>query len=126
MVDRGIALSFLDPGARRGWLVSTTPRPLYSREKPVTHYAGGWMGSRVVLDVCEKSRPHRDFFFLMNQFIFLITNQSNSVHCPQSGYKSSVLSKPMPLFSLSMFSVSHTHQCLVTMLSMRVHYNTTR
>jgi hypothetical protein len=31
-VDRGIALSFLDPGARRGWVVSTTPRyPLYRR-----------------------------------------------------------------------------------------------
>jgi hypothetical protein len=40
-VDRGIALSFLDPGARRGWVVSTTPRPLYLRERPGTHYAGG-------------------------------------------------------------------------------------
>jgi hypothetical protein len=28
-VDKGIALPFRDLGARRGWEVSTTPRPLY-------------------------------------------------------------------------------------------------
>jgi hypothetical protein len=28
MVNRVIALFFLDPGARRGWVVSTTPWPL--------------------------------------------------------------------------------------------------
>jgi hypothetical protein len=59
-VDRGIALSFLDPGARRGWMVSTTSRPLYPRERPGTQYTGGWVGPRAGLDVCEKSRPHRD------------------------------------------------------------------
>jgi hypothetical protein len=37
MVDRGIALSFLDLGAIRGWMVSTTTRPLYPRERPGTH-----------------------------------------------------------------------------------------
>jgi hypothetical protein len=61
-VDRGIALSFLDPGAR-GWVVSTTPRPLYPRERPGTHYTGDWVGPMAGLDVCEKSRHHRDFFF---------------------------------------------------------------
>jgi hypothetical protein len=59
-VDRGIALPFLDPGARRGWVVSTTPRPLYPREWPGTHCTGGWVGPRAGLDRCEKSRPHRD------------------------------------------------------------------
>jgi hypothetical protein len=59
-VDRGIALSFLDPGARRGWVVSITPRPLYPLERPGTHYTGNWVGPRAGLDVCEKSRPHRD------------------------------------------------------------------
>jgi hypothetical protein len=34
-VDRGRALSFLDLGARRGWVVSTTPRPLYPGKDPV-------------------------------------------------------------------------------------------
>jgi hypothetical protein len=57
---RGIALLFLDLGARRGWVVRTTPRPLYPRERPGTHYTGGWVGPRAGLDVCEKSRPHRD------------------------------------------------------------------
>jgi hypothetical protein len=33
----GIALLFLDLDARRGWVVSTTPRPLYPRERPGTH-----------------------------------------------------------------------------------------
>jgi hypothetical protein len=49
-----------DLGARRGWVVSTTPRPLYPRERPGTHCTGGWVGPRAGLDICEKSRPHRD------------------------------------------------------------------
>jgi hypothetical protein len=44
-------------------VVSTTPRPLYHRERPGTHCTGGWVGPRAGLDVCEKSRPHRDFCF---------------------------------------------------------------
>jgi hypothetical protein len=31
---RGIALLFPDLGARKGWVVSTTPRPHYPRERP--------------------------------------------------------------------------------------------
>jgi hypothetical protein len=57
---RGIALLFLDLGARREWVVSTTPRPLYPRGRPGTHCTGGWVGPRAGLDVCENSRPHRD------------------------------------------------------------------
>jgi hypothetical protein len=57
---RGIALLFLDLGARRGWVVSTTPRSLYPRERTGTHCTGGWVSPRAGLDVCEKSRPHRD------------------------------------------------------------------
>jgi hypothetical protein len=57
---RGIALLFLDLGARRGWVVSTTPRPFYPRERPGTHCTGGWVGLRAGLDVREISRPHRD------------------------------------------------------------------
>jgi hypothetical protein len=56
----GIALLILDLGARREWVVSTTPRPLYPREIPGTHCTGGWVGPRAGLDVCEKFRPHRD------------------------------------------------------------------
>jgi hypothetical protein len=58
-----IAVLILDLGARRGWLVSTTPRPLYPWERPGTHCIGCWMGPSAGLDVCEKSRPHRDFVF---------------------------------------------------------------
>jgi hypothetical protein len=61
MVSRGIALLFLNLGARTGWVVSTTPRPLYPRERPGTHCTGGWVGLRVGLDVCEKSRPQSGF-----------------------------------------------------------------
>jgi hypothetical protein len=59
-VDRGIALPFLDRGARRGWVVSTTHRPLYPREIPSIHFTEGWVGPRAGLDMCEKSRPHWD------------------------------------------------------------------
>jgi len=34
-VGRGIALLFHDRGTRRGWVVSSTPRPLYPGEDPV-------------------------------------------------------------------------------------------
>jgi hypothetical protein len=59
-VDRGIAPPFRDLGARREWVVSTTPRPLYLRETPGTPCTGGWVDPRAGLDVCEKSHPHRD------------------------------------------------------------------
>jgi hypothetical protein len=52
---RGTALLFLDLGTRRGWVVSTMPRPLYPRERPGTHCTGGWVGPRAGLDVCEKN-----------------------------------------------------------------------
>jgi hypothetical protein len=53
-VDRGIALSIRDLGAKMGWVVSTTPRPFYPRERPGTHCTGGWVGPRAGLDVCKK------------------------------------------------------------------------
>jgi hypothetical protein len=42
------------------------PRPLYPRERPGIHCTEGWVGPRVGLNVCEKSRPHRDFCFCFN------------------------------------------------------------
>ena len=36
--------------------VSTTPRPLYPRERPDTHCTGDWVGHRSGLDACGKSR----------------------------------------------------------------------
>jgi hypothetical protein len=50
----GIALLFLDLGTRMGWVVSTTPWPLYPRDRPGTHCTGGWVGTRAGMDVCEK------------------------------------------------------------------------
>jgi hypothetical protein len=58
--SRGIAVLILDPGASWGWMVNTTPRPLYPQERLGTHCIGGWVGPRAGLDVCEKSRPHGD------------------------------------------------------------------
>jgi hypothetical protein len=59
--SRGINLPILDLGARWGWVVSTTPRPLYPWERPGTHCTGGWVGPRAGLDVCENSRPPPGF-----------------------------------------------------------------
>jgi hypothetical protein len=57
---RVIALPILDPGAKKGWAVSATPRPLYPWNRPGTDCTGGWVVPRGGLDVCEKSRPHQD------------------------------------------------------------------
>ena len=40
-----------------GWVVNATPRPLYPRERPDTHFTEGWMGPRAGLFGCGKSRP---------------------------------------------------------------------
>jgi len=46
-VGRGIALLFHDRGTRRGWVVNSTPRPHFTpRERPGTHFTGGWEGPR--------------------------------------------------------------------------------
>ena len=53
-VGRGIALLFHDRGTRRGWVVSSTQQhtsaALYPRERPGTHFTGGWVGPRAGLD----------------------------------------------------------------------------
>ena len=59
-VGRGIALLFHDQGTRRGWVVSSTPRPHFTPRKdpvPILQEAGWapelvWTGG--------KSRPHRE------------------------------------------------------------------
>ena len=43
-----------------GWVVNATLRPLYPRERPGAHCIGGWVGLRVGLDGCGKSRLHWD------------------------------------------------------------------
>ena len=59
-VGRGIALLFHDRGTRRGWVVSSTPRPHFTPGKdpvPIVQEAG-WAPGPVWTD--GKSRPHRD------------------------------------------------------------------
>jgi hypothetical protein len=43
-----------------GWVVNTTPRPLYPRKRPGTHCIGGWACRTDGLNGCGKSRLHRD------------------------------------------------------------------
>ena len=57
----GIALPFHDLGASWRWDISTTPRPLYPRERPGTRCTGGWVGPTAGLDWCGKSRPPPGF-----------------------------------------------------------------
>jgi hypothetical protein len=42
------------------------PAALPPEKIPWTHCIGGWVGPRAGLDGCEKSRPHRDFFFCLS------------------------------------------------------------
>jgi hypothetical protein len=39
------------------WVVNATPLPLYPKERPSTHFIGGWVGPRPGPDGCVKSRP---------------------------------------------------------------------
>jgi hypothetical protein len=39
-------------------VVSTTPRPLYPRERAGTNCTGGWVGPRIGQDVCEIGGQH--------------------------------------------------------------------
>jgi hypothetical protein len=56
-VSGGIAHLFLNLGARRGCVVSITPWPPISRERPGAHCTGGWVGPGAGMDMCGKSRP---------------------------------------------------------------------
>ena len=59
-VGRGITLLFHDRGTRRGWVVSSTPRPHFTPRKdpvPILQEAG-WASGPVWTG--GKSRPHRD------------------------------------------------------------------
>jgi hypothetical protein len=51
--------SVLNLGARWGWVVSATPRPLHSRERPSTHCFVGSVGPTTDLEGCGRSRHHR-------------------------------------------------------------------
>jgi hypothetical protein len=54
---------FLDLSTSWRWVVSFTPRPLYTRERaPGTHCIGGWVDPRAGLDNIEKWKfwPYRD------------------------------------------------------------------
>jgi hypothetical protein len=42
---------FFNLGARRGWVVNATTRPLYHLERLGTHCIGSWVGPRAGLDV---------------------------------------------------------------------------
>jgi len=59
-VGRAIAVLFHDRGIRRGWVVSSTPRPQFTPGKYLVHILqdAGWApGSN---RTGGKSRPHRD------------------------------------------------------------------
>jgi len=57
-VGRGIALLFHDRGTRR-WMSGQqhAPAALYPRERPGTHFTGGWVGPRAGLDERKTSSP---------------------------------------------------------------------
>ena len=59
-VGRGIALLFHDHGTRRGWVVSSTPRPHFTpgKDPVLILQEAGWAPGPVWTG--GKSRPHRD------------------------------------------------------------------
>ena len=59
-VGRGIALLFHDRGTRRGWVVSSTPRPHFTPGKDPVPILQEGMGAPWPVWTGGKSRPHRD------------------------------------------------------------------
>jgi len=57
-LGRGVALLFHDLGTRKGVSGQQhTPVALYPRERPGTHFTGGWVGPRAGLDWQKISSP---------------------------------------------------------------------
>ena len=54
---RSVAVHTRDSGARRGWVVSATPWPLYARKGPGAYCTGGWVGLSGGLDGYGKFCP---------------------------------------------------------------------
>ena len=85
--SRGIALPFHDHGTRRRWVLSVTPRPLFTpRERPGTHCTGGWVGPRAGLDRCGKSRPPSSFDSrtvqpIASRYTYWATRPTNTIVC---------------------------------------------
>jgi len=71
MYSSTISLNF---GARWGWVVNATPRPLYPCEWPSTHCIGAWVGSRAGLNECGKLRHHQKLRNLPNEFKISFTD----------------------------------------------------
>jgi len=82
-VGRGIVLLFHDCGTRRGWVVSSMPRPHFIPGKdpvPIVQEAGWapgpiWMGG--------KSRPHRDSIWTVQpvaQSLYRLSYPAHTVH----------------------------------------------
>jgi hypothetical protein len=55
--DICIAPTRLQPGARRIWVVSNRPRPLYRRKRHGNHFTDGWVGFVAGLDGTKNLSP---------------------------------------------------------------------
>ena len=78
-------------------MVSSTPRPHFTpRERPGTHFTGGWVGPRAGLDV-RKSRPQRDSIRdrpARSQSLYRLSYRAphcviyfHDINCPNAVYK---------------------------------------
>ena len=69
-LGRCIALLFHDRGTRRGWVVSSTPRPHFTPGKDRVHILqdAGWAAGPVWTG--GKSCPHREFFLFVTVQLF--------------------------------------------------------
>ena len=80
--SRGIAQLFHDQRHQKGMKGQRhAPAAIYPRERPGTHFTGGWVGPRAGLDRCGKFRPHRDSIPGLSKFITLLQQKTTlSVH----------------------------------------------
>jgi hypothetical protein len=57
---RGRVIALIPFGARSRWMVNDMLRPFYHCQRPDSLYIRGWLGLRAGLDLCRKTRPHRE------------------------------------------------------------------
>jgi hypothetical protein len=59
-----------------GWVINTTPRSLYPRERPGIHCIGGPLGTTAGVDGCGKSHPPLGFD--ARTFLHVVTRYTDS------------------------------------------------
>ena len=122
-VGRGIALLFHDRGTRRGWVVSSTPRPHFTLRKdqvPIVQEAG-W--ARGTVWTGGKSRPHRELIPdrpARSQSLHRLSYRAHKSQINRTMKQLTNCMKQKSLWEANRFSASEKIPCILW--NTKVHY----